>query len=76
MTFTVDADTLASFRKTDMRTMSRQEAEDFMNRYSLLWGGDASHGMDYIIRAGENPMIEHYFASRVFRHLEFGDDLE
>jgi hypothetical protein len=56
--------------------MSRQEAEDFMNRYSLLWGGDASHGMDYIIRAGENPMIEHYFASRVFRHLEFGDDLE
>jgi hypothetical protein len=35
----------------------------------------ASHGVDYIIRRAK-PMIEHYFASRVFRHLRFGDVLE
>jgi hypothetical protein len=76
MTFTVDADTLAPFRTADMRTMSRQEAEDFMNRYSVLWGGHAGHGTDCIIQAGEEPMIDHCFGSEVLRHLSFGDDLE
>ena len=36
-----------------MKMMSRQEAEDFMDRYSVLWGGDASHGTDYITRTGQ-----------------------
>ncbi len=69
--FSVDNDTLAGLRQAHLGSMSDDEATAFMERNSLLWGGDASHGLDYISRPTATG-TEHYFSSDIFDHLEFG----
>ncbi len=75
MRFTIEKDVFDGFKTPHMEKMTDDEATNFMKKYSLLWGGDASHGMDYISR-GAHEKTEHYFAARIFHLLKFGDDLE
>lgn len=42
-----------------------------MESYSLLWDGDASHGLDYITGPTARG-VENYFSSNVFDMLRFG----
>jgi hypothetical protein len=61
----------AGFKQAHLGSMSDDAATSFMERYSLLWGGDASHGLDYISRPTARG-TEHYFSSGIFHLLGFG----
>lgn len=71
MKFTVADGTLADFRQAHIGKMTDDAATTFMEKYSLLWGGDARHGLEYITRPTARG-TEHFFSSTVFRHLRFG----
>jgi len=51
--------------------MSDDDATAFMERNSLLWDGNAGHGLDYISRPTARG-TEHYFSSNIFHMLDFG----
>ena len=65
MQFSVDNDTLAGFNQAHLGAMSDDDATNFMEQNSLLWDGDASHGLDYISRPTAIG-TENYFSSNVF----------
>jgi hypothetical protein len=71
LTFSIRNDDLAGLNQAHLGTMSDDEATAFMEQNSLLWDGDASHGLDYISRP-TNRGTEHYFSSNVFDLLDFG----
>ena len=71
MKFSINNDDLAELNQAHLGSMSDDEATSFMERYSLLWDGDASHGLDYISRPTARG-IEHFFSSDVFDMLNFG----
>ncbi|MGW1716720.1 ricin-type beta-trefoil lectin domain protein [Streptomyces sp. NPDC002156] len=70
MRFTIRNKDLAGFAQAHFGNMSDDEATDFMEKYSLLWDGDASHGLSYISRPTARG-TEHFFSSNVFSFLRF-----
>ncbi|TWG20080.1 RHS repeat-associated protein [Micromonospora taraxaci] len=71
MTFRIRNRDIKGLAQAHLGGMSDDDATYFMNRYSPLWDGDASHGLDYISRATGLESVEHYFSSGVFNLLEF-----
>jgi hypothetical protein len=71
MKFSVDNDMLAGLKQAHLGGMSDDAATSFMERFSLLWDGDASHGLYYISRPTARG-TEHYFSSGIFDVLGFG----
>lgn len=71
MKFSVRNEDLAGFTQAHLGRMSDDAATEFMDRYSLLWDGDASHGLSYISRPTARG-TEHFFSSEVFHLLRFG----
>ncbi|MCX4784253.1 RHS repeat domain-containing protein [Streptomyces sp. NBC_01264] len=71
MKFSVRNKDLAGFPQAHLGGMSDDAATEFMGRYSLLWDGDASHGLSYISRPTARG-TEHFFSSDVFHLLRFG----
>jgi hypothetical protein len=65
MKFSIGNDVLAGLKQFHLGGLSDDAATSFMERNSLLWGGDASHGLDYISRP-TNIGTEHYFSSGIF----------
>jgi hypothetical protein len=61
---------LASFRSLDIDALEDPGA--FMSKYSRLWGGDPTHGYDYLTR-GTHFGVEHFFSKSVAHMLKFGD---
>ncbi|WP_240676743.1 ricin-type beta-trefoil lectin domain protein [Streptomyces sp. B27] len=70
MKFSVRNEDLAGFSQAHLGSMSDDAATEFMGRYSLLWDGDASHGLSYISRPTARG-TEHFFSSEVFHLLRF-----
>ncbi|MFG1992112.1 RHS repeat-associated core domain-containing protein [Actinoplanes sp. NPDC048988] len=71
LSFSVKNDDLAGLKQAHLGSMSDDEATAFMEQNSLLWDGDAGHGLDYISRPTARG-TEHYFSSKVFHLLDFG----
>lgn len=71
MRFSIKDDDLAGLGQAHLGAMSDDAASGFMERSSLLWGGDANHGLDYISRPTARG-TEHFFSSSVFHLLNFG----
>jgi hypothetical protein len=70
MRFAVDNNALAGLRQAHVGSMTDEAATQFMEQNSLLWGGDASHGLEYISRPTARG-VEHYFSSDIFHLLGF-----
>jgi hypothetical protein len=70
MRFSIGASALAQMKQAHFREMSDDAATEFMERYSLLWGGNAQHNYEYISRPGRSA-TEHYFAASIFNQLRF-----
>jgi RHS repeat-associated protein len=68
--FSISDNALAEFKQAHLGEMLDDAATDFMEKYSLLWDGDASHGLDYISRPTARG-VEHYFSSSIFDKLRF-----
>ncbi|WP_412543058.1 RHS repeat-associated core domain-containing protein [Longispora sp. K20-0274] len=71
MRISIDNKVLAGFKQISLVGKSDEFATSFMEANSLLWGGNASHGLDYISRPVSGQRVEHYFSSKVFHHLRF-----
>ncbi|MDG4765729.1 polymorphic toxin-type HINT domain-containing protein [Solwaraspora sp. WMMD406] len=71
MRFSIDNRALAGLRQAHLGTMSDDAATAFMEQNSLLWGGNAGHGLDYISRPTARG-TEHFFSSGIFDLLGFG----
>src|SRR5262249_14647799 len=72
LSFSIRNDDLAGLSQGHLGEMTDDEATSFMEQYSLLWDGDASHGLDYITRPTARG-TEHYFSSNIFHLLHFGE---
>jgi hypothetical protein len=70
MRFSVANDTLAKLPQAHVGGMTDDAATTFMEQNSLLWGGNAGHGLGYISRPTARG-TEHYFSSNVFEELEW-----
>lgn len=71
MRFTVHEKDFAKLKKVDISQMTDDEAQAFLDRYSLMSDtGKADHGLEYITRpTGMGP--EHFFDKSVFGLLRF-----
>ncbi|MEV7365473.1 polymorphic toxin-type HINT domain-containing protein [Streptomyces sp. NPDC091299] len=72
LSFSIRTEDLAGLNQGHLGEMGDDEATSFMEQYSLLWDGDASHGLDYITRPTARG-TEHYFSSNIFHLLNFGE---
>jgi len=68
--FQVSNADLRSLRQLDRTLLSGEQDENWLNRYSSLWGGTPDHGLEYIKR-GTRFGVEHFFHKSVFRLLHF-----
>jgi hypothetical protein len=63
-------------KNTELNAFSRfdvdsdQDPDAWLDRYSLLRGGNPDHGYEYVTR-GTQIGVEHYFSKSVFYHLHF-----
>jgi RHS repeat-associated protein len=71
MRFTVHEKDFAKLKKVDISQMTDDEAQAFLDRYSLMSDtGTTDHGLEYITRpTGMGP--EHFFDKSVFGMLKF-----
>ncbi|MFJ1582511.1 RHS repeat-associated core domain-containing protein [Streptomyces sp. NPDC088197] len=71
MRFTIHEKDFAKLKKVDISQMTDDEAQAFLDRYSLMSDtGKTDHGLEYITRpTGMGP--EHFFDKSVFGHLTF-----
>ena len=72
LSFSIGNDDLAGLSQAHLGGMTDDDATSFMEQYSLLWDGDASHGLDYITRPTARG-TENYFSSNIFHLLNFGE---
>ena|SRR5437762_12523983 len=72
MVFRVSNVALQSFQRLDIDSLSEEDAETWMARYSQLWGGTPDHGLEYIQRSTQFG-VEHFFARSVFHLLQFAE---
>jgi RHS repeat-associated protein len=71
MRFTIHEKDFAKLKKVDISQMTDDEAQAFLDRYSLMSDtGKTDHGLEYITRpTGMGP--EHFFDKSVFGLLKF-----
>ncbi len=70
--FRVPSTVLSAFQQLHLDLLSDAETEEWLARYSLLWGGTPDHGLEYLQR-GTQFGAEHFFARSVFHHLHFAE---
>lgn len=69
VTFWVSIEDLLDFKQLDVDSLPAPE--EWMSRYSKIWGGVPDHGLEYIRR--ETSMgKEHFFDQSIFDKLKFG----
>lgn len=68
MPFNVSESGLASMRSINIDNLPNPE--DFLSKYSQLWGGIPNHGYDWIMR-GTQFGTENFFSKSVFQLLRF-----
>ena len=68
--FTIENEKLNNFKSINIDNLPDFAQEEFMNKYSRLYGGIPDHGYEYIQR-GTNFGVEHFFSYTIFEFLNF-----
>ncbi|SFF60433.1 hypothetical protein, partial [Thermoflexibacter ruber] len=72
LAFRIKTNILNSLRQLDIDSLTNPE--EWLSKYSKLWGGIPNHGLQYIIRGTGEAMRgakEHFFHHTIFSFLKF-----